>query len=346
MKQWGIAGFSSALTMTSAQVHATVNALMTHYSVGIEWHETAPNQRFSATDAQRLALLHELAQQPEYAVIVAARGGYGLSRLMHQIDFSYFQQSSAHDSSSQIWVGHSDVTVLHLAILAQLGVSNPQRVRLLAGPMLQPDWVLDESAQLSLNSVMHTHFIGALAYFTEKTPYRIQCFAHDDINPPFQCHSLPKPLTGVCWGGNLSMLMSVVGTPFMPQIERGLLFIEDVNEHPYRLERMLIQLRDSGILAQQQALIIGDCSGYRLAPHDAGYDFSAMLTFVRDELCAPLGVALVTGLPFGHIAGKVSIPVGELATLSDLGSGHYELAFHPENPENRNTAEHGDASCR
>ncbi len=87
--------------------------------------------------------------------------------------------------------------------------------------------------------------------------------------------------------------------------------MEDVGEHPYRVERMLLQLHFAGVLAKQKAIILGDFSGYRLAPHDNGYDFAQMLKYVRSILSIPV----LTGLPFGHIRDHASLVVGSDASL-------------------------------
>jgi len=89
------------------------------------------------------------------------------------------------------------------------------------------------------------------------------------------------------------------------------LFLEDIGEHPYRVERMLLQLHYAGVLKQQKAIVLGDFSGYRLASHDHGYDFAAMLTYLRSIVSVPV----VTGLPFGHIRERCSLLVGAEAEL-------------------------------
>jgi muramoyltetrapeptide carboxypeptidase len=136
-------------------------------------------------------------------------------------------------------------------------------------------------------------------------------------------------LEGLLWGGNLSMLVHLVGTPYLPAIEDGILFVEDVNEHPYRVERMLLQLLHGGVLARQKALVLGDFSNYRLSDYDNGYDFNAMLAWLRRELEIPV----VTGLPFGHIRDKVTLPVGAIAHLrSDARSLRLEMRAYPSLP--------------
>jgi muramoyltetrapeptide carboxypeptidase len=113
------------------------------------------------------------------------------------------------------------------------------------------------------------------------------------------------------------MLVSLLGTEYFPRIDDGILFIEDIGEHPYRIERMLLQLMQAGVLGRQQALVLGDISGYRLSPADNGYDFDAMLAYLR----ATLPVPVLTGLSFGHIARRVTIPFGAQALLASDSEG-------------------------
>ncbi len=85
-----------------------------------------------------------------------------------------------------------------------------------------------------------------------------------------------------------------------------MLFLEDINEPPYRVERMLIQLRQAGVLGAQRAIVLGDFSNYRVTDYDNGYDMDAVVAYLRDQLPVPV----LTGLPFGHCARKLTLPVG------------------------------------
>ena len=122
-------------------------------------------------------------------------------------------------------------------------------------------------------------------------------------------------MSGVFWGGNLTLLCSLLGTPYFPYMDQGILLIEDVNEHPYRIERMLLQLHYAGVLAKQKAVLFGDFSEYRLSDYDQGYDLSALLSYIRGVLPIPV----VTNFPFGHIAYKRSLTLGLRARLSVSG---------------------------
>ena len=122
------------------------------------------------------------------------------------------------------------------------------------------------------------------------------------------------------------MLTHLVGTPWMPNITNGILFVEDVNEHPYRIERMLLQLRDAGILEKQQALVLGHFTQFNISDYDNGYDFDAMLAWVRQTVSIPV----LTGLPFGHIKDKISLPIGAWGHLqSTSGNVSLTLSHYP-----------------
>ena len=246
-------------------------------------HFDAPNGRylrFADTDAARLAGLHAAARDPDVDVVLALRGGYGTSRLLQSIDYDLL----AH--SGKLFVGHSDVTALQLALLAHGGAS-------FAGPMFCADF-----GRVDISDFTMTQFWQCLRGPVHTVSAATDAAASIDAR-------------GTLWGGNLAMLAHLVGTPWMPAIDGGILFLEDINEHPFRIERMLLQLLHAGILEQQRAIVLGDFSGGRLAEHDNGYDFAAMLAFMRTRTTTPI----VTGLPFGHVRDKTTLAVGSQATL-------------------------------
>ena len=117
------------------------------------------------------------------------------------------------------------------------------------------------------------------------------------------------------WGGNLAMVASLVGTPYVPKIKGGVLFLEDVGEHPYRVERMLTSLLHAGVLAQQKAVVLGQFSNYKLTPHDKGFKLQNVVQWLRTQIDAPV----FTNLPFGHVPTKVVLPVGAQVSLSVEG---------------------------
>jgi muramoyltetrapeptide carboxypeptidase len=128
---------------------------------------------------------------------------------------------------------------------------------------------------------------------------------------------------GTLWGGNLAMLCSLLGTPWMPVVDGGILFVEDINEQPYRIERMLFQLQQAGVLDRQKMLLCGDFSGFRVAPYDNGYGIVEALAAVRSTTRVPF----VTGLPFGHVPTKATLAVGAVAHV-EVADGRVRLRQH------------------
>jgi muramoyltetrapeptide carboxypeptidase len=121
------------------------------------------------------------------------------------------------------------------------------------------------------------------------------------------------------------MVASLVGTPWLPSVPGGILFLEDVGEHPYRIERMLTQLLYAGILGQQQAVLLGQFSQFKPVPHDRGFNLKSVSTWLRAQLAAPTswcpaGVPVLTDLPFGHVPTKVLLPVGKPVELHLMGA--------------------------
>ncbi|HEX2603436.1 MAG TPA: muramoyltetrapeptide carboxypeptidase [Oxalicibacterium sp.] len=237
-------------------------------------------QRFAATDEGRLAQIHAAARDPEVDIVLALRGGYGLTRLLPQIDFPMLA------ASGKFFIGHSDFTALQMGLLAH-GASS------FAGPMLCDDFLREELSAFTLQD-----------FWQCVSQEEHVVHAHTDDNPVVD-------VEGMLWGGNLAMLTHLVGSSYLPTVEGGILFVEDVNEHPYRVERMLLQLAHAGILGRQKALLLGDFSAYKLSDYDNGYDYAQMVAWLR----AYLPIPVLTGLPFGHGRDKVTLVNGARAQL-------------------------------
>lgn len=242
--------------------------------------------RFAAGDTQRAAAFSRAALS-DAEVVLASRGGYGLSRILHLIDWQLLAQHPKR------YVGYSDFTAFNLALLAKTGMIS------YTGPAAIPDFGGQDIDELT----------AELFVETMRDELEILCFeaaGSDEVD-----------VRGVLWGGNLAMICSLVGTPYFPNIEQGILFIEDVAEHPYRIERMLCQLWQAGILAKQKAIILGHFTDYQLAEHDNGYCMDTVIQWLREVV----GVPLVMGLPYGHGEVRVTLPIGKevgLATQNDI----------------------------
>ncbi|MFM0741539.1 muramoyltetrapeptide carboxypeptidase [Paraburkholderia xenovorans] len=271
-----------------AVVHRAVQRLQAqgHRVQGLE-SARRRYQRFAGTDGERAADLNRLADPSRELpdIVLAVRGGYGAVRILHGLDYEGLQRRLADQPVAL--VGHSDFTAVQLALLARAGVKT------FGGPMLTSDFGAEELSEFTMQ-----HFWSALTRPTTVV----------SSNAP-QPQSVD--VSGMLWGGNLAVLVSLIGTPYMPPVEGGILFLEDVNEQPFRLERMIYQLHLSGILARQQALVLGDFSGGKSYDYDNGYDLHAMIEQVRSVI----GIPVVTGLQFGHVANMLTLPVGADAHL-------------------------------
>jgi len=265
------------------------------FDVTLDAGALARHQRFAGDDSQRLAALHRVAAAAP-AVAMASRGGYGLSRLLDAIDWPLLARAVGQGTQ---WVGHSDFTALQLALLAHTGAGS------WAGPMGTDDFGRAD-ADGGVDDVTAGCFTEAMSGELEAVGFRTAA-GYDGLSA-----------SGLLWGGNLTMLCALLGTPHLPRpgrVKGGLLFLEDVNEHPYRVERMLLQLLQAGVLGAQRAVLLGDFGRVTPSAHDRGYRLASAVDHLRQRT----GVPILTGLPFGHVATKLTLPVGRKVTLAVQG---------------------------
>lgn len=254
------------------------------FAVHLDAGALQKHQRFGGDDALRLAALHRVADQAP-SIAMATRGGYGLTRLIDRIDWKRMARSV--DSGTR-WVGHSDITILHLALWA-----HAQKISW-AGPVAKDDFGAE-----TVDDVTQACFLEAMSGELEAVGFRTEA-GFDGLS-----------VKGLLWGGNLCMVNSLLGTPHWPAVKGGVLFLEDVNEHPYRIERNLLQLHQAGVLAAQKAIVLGCFTNYKKTPLDRGFGFKTVVQHLRSLTRTPI----LTGLPFGHVATKVSLPVGARVQL-------------------------------
>ena len=268
------------------------------HEVEVDPDALASHTRFAGDDATRLAAIHRAAASGADVALIS-RGGYGLTRILPGIQ--YKAVAKAVERGTQ-FVGVSDFTAFQSALLAKTGATT------WAGPALGADFGVEGEP----DDIMEACFDDLLTGHGEGTGWR-----------------MPKPRAGALttapedlyirkatlWGGNLAVLASLVGTPYLPEIKGGVLFLEDVGEHPYRLERLLTQLLHAGVLGKQKAVILGQFSDYKLVPHDKGFKLQSVVDWLRTQIKAPV----LTNLPFGHVPTKVLLPVGAEVSLSVEG---------------------------
>jgi muramoyltetrapeptide carboxypeptidase len=247
--------------------------------------------RFAGSDELRARELQRFATDRALDLVIAARGGYGMSRLLDRLDFDAIRDAG------RILVGYSDFTAFGLALLARAGGISFQ------GPSAA-DFGSRGDSEFTIRS-----FFAAI----EQPEVWVE-FASDGPD---------LDVRGRLWGGNLSMLCAVVGTPYLPRVQGGILFLEDVNEAAYRIERMLLQLLQAGILQRQRAIVLGDFSPIPSLPNDNGFDLSVVVQYLRSVMTTPV----VTGLPFGHGPRRATLPIGAPGRLQ-IRAGRAGLQFH------------------
>lgn len=247
--------------------------------------------RYAGSDAERADDLNRLAVlDPLPDIALAIRGGYGATRLLPHLRYDDLRERLA--GAPVALVGHSDFTALQMALHARSGLIT------FGGPMLGPDFGATTPSALTL-----PHF-----WRTLRAPHSQAVWTSSGE------HQLD--LEGPLWGGNLAMLCSLFGTPYFPRIDGGILFVEDVGEPPFRIERLLYQLHLSGVLGRQRALILGDFTDCRPSVYDNGYGLAEGFAQLRRVA----GIPVLDGLPFGHAPDKFTLPFGAPARLRVAGT--------------------------
>ena len=258
------------------------------HEVEIDSDALSSYQRFAGDDATRIAAIARAAASGADLAMIS-RGGYGLTRIL--ADLPYEALAKAIDSGTQ-FVGLSDFTALQLALMSKTGAVSWQ------GPCLGEDFGTEDEP----DEIMQACLDDLLLAQGEGVGWRV---------PRGQAAQDHEIHGAKLWGGNLAVLVALLGTPYFPKVRGGVLFLEDVGEHPYRLERMLTQLLHSGVLSKQKALVLGQFTNYKLVPHDKGFKLDTVAQWLRTQISIPV----VMGLPLGHVPTKVLLPVGAKVDL-------------------------------
>ena len=252
--------------------------------------------RFAGSDAERAADINALATMPVLPdIALVTRGGYGATRLLPHLNYDALRERLT--GTSTLLVGHSDFTALQLALYAKSGLCT------FSGPLLA-DLGAEPRSEFTWQS-----FWGTLASPISSATWASTADVEVDVQGPL-------------WGGNLAVLCSLLGTPYFPAIEGGILFVEDIGEPPFRIERLLYQLHLSGVLAKQRALLLGSFAHCKPGARDNGYDLAAAFAQIR----AVAGIPVVDGMPHGHAADQLTLPFAAPSRLRVSG-GRARLDF-------------------
>ncbi len=256
------------------------------HEVEVDRDALSSHMRFAGDDDTSLAAIARAAASGADVALIS-RGGYGLTRILDRID--YPAVAKAIEGGTE-FVGISDFTAFQLALLAKTGSIS------WAGPALCEGF----GAEPEPDDIMEDCFNDLLLGQGEGAGWRLPARLEDF-----------KLGNAQLWGGNLSVLVSLIGTPYFPKIKGGILFLEDVAEPPYRVERMLSQLLHAGIFAKQKAILMGQFTDYKLTPHDKGFKLKTVFDWLQSQIAAPV----LSNLPYGHVQTKVMLPVGAKVDL-------------------------------
>jgi muramoyltetrapeptide carboxypeptidase len=263
------------------------------HEVEIDEAALSSHLRFAGDDETRVAAVGRAAASGADVALIS-RGGYGLTRILPALP--YRALARAVERGTQ-FVGLSDFTALQCALMAKTGAVT------WAGPALGEDFgaeAPDDIMEACFDDLVDGHGEGA-GWVLPKKDLPCLPVARSEDAASLHLHK------AMLWGGNLSVLCSLVGTPWLPEVKGGVLFLEDVNEHPYRIERQLTQLLHAGILARQKLIVLGSFNRFKTVPHDRGFKLQTVVDWLRSQTRTPV----LTGLPFGHVPTKVLLPVGQ-----------------------------------
>jgi muramoyltetrapeptide carboxypeptidase len=252
-------------------------------------HMRAQTGYLAGTDEQRAADIMAAFLDPAIKGIWCVRGGYGCARLLNLLDYKAIRRHP------KPLIGYSDITALHIALLQRAGLMS------FHGQVAGGDFTDFTQEHLKKN------------LFQTTSPYPIEPYSNDIL---LGGSFVPKVIaggsaTGPLTGGNLSILASLVGTSFQPIFAKKIVFIEEIGEAPYRLDRLLTQLLQSTDLRKAAGIALGvfnDCEQKGTSP-------TWTMIEVLTERLGSLGIPVVYGLPFGHISNQCVLPMGQMARL-------------------------------
>lgn len=248
-------------------------------------------------DEDRVADIHRMFADPEVRMVVCLRGGSGAARLLDKLDYSLIR------NNVKIFLGYSDITAFHQAIHTQTGLVT------FHGHVATSNWsapILEQFFRI---------FVDA-----ETPHYSSIPMSEDGIHHTEAPITVIRPGTaeGKLLGGNLTVLTGIAGSPYYPDFEDSILFLEDIGEQPYRIDRMMSQLALSGALGKIKGFIFGQCTDCEASNPER----SLTLEQIFHDHIHPLGIPAFTGAMIGHIDEQFIVPVGARVHL-DAGSGSF-----------------------
>ncbi len=244
----------------------------------------------AGSDEQRVNDIHALFSDPEVKAIFCLRGGYGSGRMLDRVDYSLIR------NNPKIFIGYSDITALHSAFFSKCGLVT------FSGPMPAVDF---QSESPSFTTTEFWKLVQTRDYWKE---FRLP----ESANLTFLTEGTAE---GTLLGGNLTLINSLLGTAYLPDLRGSILFIEDIGEPPYRIDRMLNQLKLANVLSKLQGVILGDFSEC-IEPEPEKPTLSLQEVFAN--YFGDLSVPVLAGFPHGHIKLFSTLPLGIKVRISSL----------------------------
>lgn len=256
------------------------------------------NGYLGGTVEDRLEDLHAMFRAPEVKGVFAIRGGYGASQLLDRIDYDLIR------ANPKVFLGYSDITALHLAIQKRAGIVT------FHGPVV-----------LSRFTPFTQAFFRKALFETQPMGLVTNPPDSDPLRPAHVLRTVrPGVARGLLAGGNLTLISTTMGTPYEIETTGRLLFLEDVDEEPYSIDRMLTQLRLGGKLNSAAGLIFGECQDCRPREFHPSYESTLSVGEVVDDILGRLRIPVLSGLTIGHTEDQLTLPLGVMAQL-DSGKG-------------------------
>lgn len=256
-------------------------------------HLFGENNQYSGTDEERADDLQMMLDDKDIRAIICARGGYGTVRIIDKLNFSAFEQHPK-------WiVGYSDITVLNSHIQTQFGIETLHAT--------MPINFSDKGTEAATDSLRKALFGESLSYTID--PYIL---------------NQPGNVSGTITGGNLSILYSLTGTPSDIQTDDKILFIEDLDEYLYHVDRMMMNLKRSGKLSGIKALIVGGITKM----NDNTVPFGRQAEQIISDYAREAGIPVCFNFPAGHIADNRALIMGREVQLNIDANG-VSLQFLP-----------------
>ena len=287
----------SGATYRSAPYDIAVDALKAMgLKVKLSKHVYGRYGHLAGSDDERAMEINDMFKDKEVDAIICLRGGSGAARILDKLDYK------AIANNPKIFIGYSDITSLLLAIYAKSGLVT------FHGPVAISSW-----KAFTFDYFKRLLFEGEPVFFENPGKSEDELVQRRNRVKTIS----PGKASGVLVGGNLSVLCGIVGSDYLPSWKGKILFLEDTNEEIYRIDRMMSQLRLSGILKQLKGFVMGHCTN---CGPGSGYG-SLTLEEVIDHYIKPLNIPAYSGAMIGHIEDKFTLPVGLHAEINaDMGT--------------------------